>query len=184
MFPDKQTEIWNFETKESKSVGTSLSNFAIYPHLYIVNPDECSACSTEKDCGNGNCIRTGGRDECRCDVGYENQNGDRLLPCDIDECELDYCGFGSCVNEIGTFTCTCPEGFNPGQLQQQCQTCSEEGFGPSGQLQPCEDIDECQESSPDCGRGVCENNVGSFSCICDGGFTNYLHNPSSECGKN
>ena len=112
IFSSKQTEIWNFETKKSKSVGTKLDRFSYYPHLYIVHTDECSACSTEKDCGNGNCIRSGGGDECRCDVGYENQNGDRLLPCfDIDECQETNCGLGVCENSAGSYTCRCNQGY-------------------------------------------------------------------------
>lgn len=37
--------------------------------------------------------------------------------------------------------------------------------------QPCEDIDECEESSPCGSNSVCSNTIGSFSCSCESGYS-------------
>ena len=49
---------------------------------------------------------------------------------DIDECELGYCGYGTCSNYPGRFNCTCPDGFSQGEGTKQCQTC-DTGFKPN-----------------------------------------------------
>ena len=165
-------------------------------------------------CGFGSCENEIGNFTCNCSQGFEQGVGEKqcrtckdgfklsesLQSCeDIDECELvsntppsggahptelGFCGYGDCENSIGTFTCFCPEGFEKGEGDQQCRTCKDEGFRPSGHLQPCnQDIDECLESSPDCGNGVCRNLRGGFICDCNQGFYNFLHKPSEPCGK-
>ena len=41
-----QTEIWNFESNESKSVEPSLYYYAMYPGLFNVAADYCKLIST------------------------------------------------------------------------------------------------------------------------------------------
>ena len=101
---------------------------------------------------------------------------------DIDECELGHCGYGFCSNSIGSFNCTCPDGFLQGEESEQCQTCEREGFEPGAQFEPCQDVDECE--SFNCGEGICQNNIGSkHTCICNAGFVNAWNDQSAICGK-
>ena len=101
---------------------------------------------------------------------------------DIDECVMGYCGYGSCSNSIGSFNCTCPNGFLQGAGTEQCQTCEREGFEPGAQFESCQDIDECENFN--CGEGICQNNIGSKqTCICTEGFINSLSDQSAICGE-
>jgi len=76
---------------------------------------------------------------------------------DVNECLQSMCGQqSSCVNEIGSYRCTCGNGFK---------------YGAGG----CEDINECSgggvfgtTSSP-CSY-ACENNQGGFACRCPKGY--------------
>ena len=85
-----------------------------------------------------------------------------------DQCSSCSCENGECVMIDGNEECRCHNGFKNKN---------------DDSLLPCEDIDECFESSPDCDNGVCRNSIGSFSCDCNQGFNNLLNNPSSICGK-
>ena len=42
-------------------------------------------------------------------------------------------------------------------------------------------MNECD--SFDCGDGTCQNKIGSHSCNCFDGFTNYFNDPSQICGN-
>jgi hypothetical protein len=77
-----------------------------------------------------------------------------FFPADIDECLIDPCGSGECINKMGSYTCVCHEGF---QFDNQT----------------CQDINECNEGVP-CSDGICENTVGSFICSSKPGY--YLEN--------
>lgn len=67
---------------------------------------------------------------------------------------MDPCGSGECINKMGSYTCTCHEGF-------------------TFDNQTCQDVNECSEGVP-CSDGLCENTVGSFICSCEPGY--YLEN--------
>ncbi|VDM42260.1 unnamed protein product [Toxocara canis] len=74
---------------------------------------------------------------------------------DVDECQLSdfYCGEkGVCKNLVGSYACTCAEGY-----QQQVQ---------GGR---CVDIDECKYDPCD-KAALCTNLQGSFKCSCIDGF--------------
>ena len=99
----------------------------------------------------------------------------------IDMCKFyEPCGYGNCTNSQDGFTCTCPDGFSQGEGNQQCQIC-DTGFEPGNNLGTCEDIDECENFN--CGEGICQNNIGSYNCICNEGFINAWNDQSYICGK-
>ena len=68
-------------------------------------------------------------------------NGNTGTCRDIDECDLDPCGYGSCSNYPGGFNCTCPDEFLQGEGNQQCRTC-DTGFELENELGKCKDVDE------------------------------------------
>ncbi|XP_067829444.1 fibrillin-1-like isoform X1 [Heptranchias perlo] len=76
-------------------------------------------------------------------------------PVDIDECRMipGVCANGVCINQIGSFRCECPMGFQY-----------------NDQLISCEDMDECQ-NGPLCQQNAdCINTPGSYRCECSPGY--------------
>ncbi|ESO94529.1 hypothetical protein LOTGIDRAFT_232356 [Lottia gigantea] len=73
---------------------------------------------------------------------------------DIDECkDRDTCKGGKCINQPGTYRCSCDGGLTMSIDQQQCL-----------------DIDECFLNRNLCLSGYCQNTHGSFICKCENGF--------------
>jgi len=96
---------------------------------------------------------------CACDEGFE---GDGFTCADIDECADANGGCEHlCVNEPGTYTCACDEGY----------TLGDDGFN-------CEDIDECADANGGCDQ-LCVNEPGTFTCACNAGYT--LDGDGSTC---
>ena len=124
--------------------------------------------------------------QCTCQEGFENQDKNPGSPCqDINECDKkirNFCGFGTCSNSEGSFTCTCPENFLQGEGNKQCRQC-QSGFERGKRFEPCQDINECDVMNIDCGKGICRNNPGSYSCVCFDGSTNFKNDPSLFCGQ-
>ena len=94
-----------------------------------------------------------GRYKCKCNLGYYVTDG----ACgDIDECAIGTsatetvdCGVGTCVNNDGSYSCDCPDGYI---LDAAGITCI--------------DKDECDVGDDTCDNYKCINTDGSFICDC------------------
>jgi len=96
---------------------------------------------------------------------------------DINECAgSNPCGVGSCVNDPGTYHCSCPSGY---AAPSSGGTCS--------------DVNECVTTPGICGPGSCSNSIGSYTCSCPGGYdfdgtTCVVTNPctagTDDCDRN
>uniref|UniRef100_A0A8C4NLB4 Latent transforming growth factor beta binding protein 3 n=1 Tax=Eptatretus burgeri TaxID=7764 RepID=A0A8C4NLB4_EPTBU len=107
-----------------------------------------------------------------CGAGQYNYLFTFWLCVDMDEClqNQQSCSHGQCHNTLGTFYCTCNE-----------------GFVPSSNSTACTDVDEC-ENAPCSENGLCNNLPGSYECKCNKGYTPSTHNGQKtyvdECLKN
>jgi len=73
-----------------------------------------------------------------------------------DECEDQPCqNGGTCIDEIGTYTCDCS---GTGYMGTNCTTVVDECKGNIDPSTPCND------------RGKCKNNNGDYTCECGNGF--------------
>ena len=81
---------------------------------------------------------------------------------DIDECAegTDDCA-QVCVNEGGSYSCSCPSGY---QLASDGRRCT--------------DIDECAENMGNCSHN-CTNTIGGYYCSCDSGYR--IASDNHEC---
>ncbi|XP_056310101.1 adhesion G protein-coupled receptor E1-like isoform X3 [Danio aesculapii] len=151
-----------------------------------VDKDEC-----EQEllvCGeNANCFNTAGSYYCQCHGGFRAEGNkkpfnftqaDGIQCKDIDECVngSNICGPNAeCINNEGDFACMCRTGFtaNNGKLifvvRQGVQ---------------CFDIDECVDTSINCGPNAeCVNNQGGYACICRTGYTPNNENETFIVGQ-
>ncbi|KAJ0180839.1 hypothetical protein K1T71_002924 [Dendrolimus kikuchii] len=83
--------------------------------------------------------------ECVCVEGTEGSRCET----NINECESSPCGYGKCVDGIGTYTCEC----NAGYEGEHCEI----------------EIDECQRYQP-CAHGRCVDGRASYQCVCEPGW--------------
>ncbi|KAI6647889.1 Fibrillin-2-like [Oopsacas minuta] len=84
-----------------------------------------------------------------CPIGYSLHNSGECK--DFDECDEETNCEYACENTVGSFYCTCNEGY----------TVSQNGYD-------CEDVNECYEWNGGCEFG-CRNFIGSFECYCEHG---------------
>ncbi|KAJ6664070.1 hypothetical protein lerEdw1_008285 [Lerista edwardsae] len=176
-------------------------------------------------CSPGTCQNLDGTYRCICPPGYVLQDdncneaykqicpygvgilvGPRGEPIDTDECSVGQpCGNGTCKNIIGSFECTCEEGFEPGPMvtcedQNECEEgihdCDSKqmecknligtymcicgpGFQPRPDGEGCMDENECRTKPGICEHGICHNTQGSFRCECEDGFV--VNEAQNEC---
>lgn len=95
--------------------------------------------------------------QCSCREGYELTSywWMSTQTCqDINECWKGTSGCQqTCTNTVGSFVCSCYNGYQ---------------LGINGKS--CEDVDECVEGTAKC-KDYCVNTVGSYSCTCGEGFS-------------
>uniref|UniRef100_A0A8C0DZX9 Hemicentin-2 n=1 Tax=Balaenoptera musculus TaxID=9771 RepID=A0A8C0DZX9_BALMU len=81
-----------------------------------------------------------------CPPGFSRQNG---VCTDLDECRVRNLCQHACRNTEGSYQCLCPTGYR---------------LLPSGKN--CQDINECEEDSIECGPSqMCFNTRGSYQCV-------------------
>ncbi|XP_039639452.1 latent-transforming growth factor beta-binding protein 1 [Perca fluviatilis] len=145
-----------------------------------VDVDECQ---DERICTRGHCQNTDGSFLCQCGPGFIlSLAGDHCD--DVDECveEPGPCeAVGQCVNNMGSYSCSCPRGYRQINgtrctgTRTHAHTELHTHTLPLVTLLPlfvcCSDIDECGLNETLCGPyGYCENRLGSFRCLCDQGY--------------
>nr|DBA21577.1 TPA: hypothetical protein GDO54_018188 [Pyxicephalus adspersus] len=129
-----------------------------------------------------------------CPLGFM-QSADSYCA-DVDECEIRRPCSHTCLNVLGSYTCSCPAGYGLAMDNRNCRDLDEckmgthqcpsgqecinmpgtfrcllrcgPGFRPNAEGTACEDVDECAQSSPCQQR--CLNTIGSYRCACDPGF--------------
>jgi len=118
-----------------------------------------------EQCDDGNTTQHDGCFACAVEKGYTCDTKMPTTCADIDECKAGTAGCSSnasCANSIGSFTCTCNNGYK-------------------GDGTTCTDKDECgADGGNNCGPNTnCTNTTGSFSCACK---TGYKGTPTSSTG--
>jgi hypothetical protein len=95
--------------------------------------------------------------ECQGNGGFSSPSPDMICK-NVNDCEGHTCGpFGTCVDLIGpapAYTCDCQYGYIIKTDANGEKHCGEK--------------DECKGA--DCGMGVCKDLIGSYTCICPGGY--------------
>ncbi|XP_073320826.1 fibrillin-1 isoform X2 [Pagrus major] len=117
---------------------------------------------------------------------------------DIDECRVmgNLCKNGQCINNLGSYSCTCKPGYTTdisGTLCVDVDECiqapkpcnficknTEGGYlcsCPRGYIlqedgKSCRDLDECSTKQHNC-QFLCVNTIGGFTCKCPPGFTQH-----------
>ncbi|XP_077993149.1 uncharacterized protein LOC144447117 [Glandiceps talaboti] len=146
-----------------------------------------------------NCENLDGGYSCSCWSGYQLQP-DGLLCQDIDECDLNiddceqecinrspnetypqgytcecYAGFhlvnDSCESIVDCSTTTCINGLCYVNVTEETCTCNSGYQFEEGSDTDCEDIDECDDGSHQCGMNSnCTNTVPGYNCTCKSGY--------------
>ena len=181
--------------------GSPPASAISFVEIDVRRVDPC-ALGTAECHPNGTCFRvnqTAAR--CECNEGFK---GDGVLHCDgIDHCRdttidvasMDVnsskptlCNNGTCVDNVGSYSCKCPAGYSLPDCSREVDECASNPCGTNGVctdslnsftcrckegyggLDCRENIDDCR-SSP-CGlAGTCYDGIGTFFCSCPSGYT-------------
>ena len=155
------SKLASFDISVSFGTETCLgdSQVANEPLLYYNCPERGFQCFNKSiKCVGENWNRFATPDGCNC--VYPNASYTASQICnEINECENSSICQGNCINTIGSYRCSCLEGF----------------YNMNDTL--CADINECQFDNGNCSHN-CSNTVGSFECSCLGGYEKL---GSSDC---
>ncbi|KAK1170027.1 hypothetical protein AOXY_G8962 [Acipenser oxyrinchus oxyrinchus] len=120
-------------------------------------PDQCSPSPCNPD-GTVRCEDKQGAFTCHCFPGW---TGDQCHK-DVNECDKRNGGCNHiCSNKQGGYACSCRSGYSLADKHT------------------CTDVDECTVNPDVCGTARCLNSVGSFECLCDGGY--FYDNITKSC---
>lgn len=105
------------------------------------------------------------------------------LVSDVDECERQPCGNGTCKNTVGSYNCLCYPGFQNshnsdciGACICGCDFIQQKSKRANAFMWyivlpvRSSDIDECATQRALCRNGQCVNTIGTFRCMCHDGF--------------
>uniref|UniRef100_A0A665U336 Latent-transforming growth factor beta-binding protein 3 n=1 Tax=Echeneis naucrates TaxID=173247 RepID=A0A665U336_ECHNA len=147
--------------------------------------EDINECLNPDACPNEQCENTPGSYECvPCLPGHQARAGTCY---DINECQKPgICPNGRCENLPGTYRCLCNEGFLPSADSKGCSGNQyfyslvhkekSQNYSPHCSdsyivfVPFLSDINECERPS-NCQRGHCINNMGSYRCECQKGYT-------------
>ena len=169
--------------------------FALINGVWLSEIDECSS---NPNCGHGNCSNELNAYVCVCDTGYTGVDCSE----EIDDCLSNPCLNGQCIDAFDAYSCACTDGYTDDQCTTEIDECSSNpscGYGgycidlmnayecycPDGYIgDSCaSEIDEC-DSNP-CVNGTCTDALDSYTCACQDGFAGAeCHLERDECASN
>ncbi|XP_063820322.1 fibrillin-2 [Pseudophryne corroboree] len=159
--------------------------------------DENECHSKPGICENGRCVNSIGSYRCECNEGFQSVSGTECLDTRQGFCFSEVlqtmCQMSSSNrNHVTKSECCCNGGRGWGN---QCEICPLPGttqfkklcpHGP-GYTTDGKDVDECRVMPNLCRNGQCVNNIGSFRCFCNFGYTPDIEGTScvdlDECSQ-
>ena len=177
--------MYDYCDKNSKCINSLGSFICSCKNGFYGNGTHCAegSCPEELCPINEKCISPRSN-QCDCQNGFERNESGVCL--DIDECSFLGCDENAdCINQPGSFSCTCRDGFyGSGQFctRGQCNdgTCPSDQQCVSPRKIDCEcrkgylavdsnnciNIDECQSVNDCHSHARCKDTIGSYECEC------------------